>query len=268
MGWAGAAEADVSAIVSGVERRAVEVSAVVKRFVVRGRIPGRSRGVVEALRGVDLVVPRGAICAVIGPNGSGKSTLLRLVVTLLLPDAGRVVVGGVDAVREPVLARRMVGFSSGNERGVYWRLTGRENLEFFAALHHVRHPDRAIADVLAVMDLSSVADRPVMTYSQGMLHRLGLARALLHRPEVLVLDEPGRSLDPPSRDHLHALLRRLRDDRQVSILLATHDLSEAACLADEVTILDRGLVSDRLRTTDPAALRRAWSGTIPREGGD
>lgn len=248
--------ADVGAL-GGV---AVTVCGVGKRFVLRGRLPGRPRGVVEALRDVDLEAGSGTIHAIVGPNGSGKSTLLRILVTLLIPDAGVVRLGDVDVVREPARARALVGFSAGDERSVYWRLTGRQNLQFFAALHHLGQVHRAVAEALAAVELEDVCDRPVMTYSQGMLRRLGLARALLHRPRLLVLDEPGRSLDPASREHLYEVLRRLRREAGTTMVIATHDLVEAAELSDDITVLEAGRVVARPRPGDPDALRAALGG--------
>src|SRR5947209_2061425 len=164
---------------------AIRLVDVGKRFIVRGALPGRPRAVVEALGGVSMSVATGAIHGLIGPNGSGKSTLLRILATIVLPTSGQAFVRGIDVVRGPLEARRRLGFSTGEERSLYWRLTGRQNLEFFSVLHHVDHAESRIEEILERLELSQAADRLVSSYSQGMARRLSLARAMLHRPSVL-----------------------------------------------------------------------------------
>jgi ABC-2 type transport system ATP-binding protein len=229
---------------------AIRVVRIGKVFRLRGLLPGRPKGRVTALQDVDLQVRTGTIHGLLGPNGSGKSTLLRILATLLLPSTGQAYVAGCDITNAPVLSRRQFGFSTGEERSFYWRLTGRENLAFYAALYHLPDGAARIAAGLEEFGLREVADRSVSTYSQGMLRRLGLARALLHRPPVLLLDEPARSLDPASRDHLHEILQRLRGDAQTSILIATHDLEEAAELCDAVTVLRAGRIVREIASPD------------------
>lgn len=225
---------------------AVVIEGLEKRFVVPGWRPGRPKGVVEALRGVDLQVAPGAVHGVIGPNGSGKSTMLRVLATLVLADAGAAAVGGFDVVADPLAVRRCIGLSTGEERGVYWRLTARQNLEFAASLHRLEDVGDRVAVALDEAGLSDVADRPVSGFSQGMARRLGLARAMLHGPSVLLLDEPTRSLDPVAREDFHAAALARRERDCVTILLTTHDMAEAAEVCDEVSILDRGRVVGRV----------------------
>ena len=225
------------------DRVAIRTIGLTKVFLLRGLIPGRPRARVTALDAVDLEVPGGSIHGLVGPNGSGKSTLLRVLATLLLPNAGHALLGGRDVTASPVWARRHLGFSTGEERSFYWRLTGRENLSFYGDLHHLPDCSKQIKVTLDEFDLAGVADRSVSTYSQGMLRRLGLARALLHDPPVLLLDEPARSLDLDSRNHLHDILRRLRDQRGTAVLLATHDRDEVRELCDTVTALADGRVT-------------------------
>jgi ABC-2 type transport system ATP-binding protein len=241
----------------------VDCRGLTRVFTLRGRLLGRRHGTVTALDGVDLTVEHGAIHGVIGPNGSGKSTLLRVLATLVLPTAGGAAVAGIDVVADPVAARRRVGFSTGEERSLYWRLTARQNLEFFAALHGVRSPDARIAEVLDQFELAADADRPVSGFSQGMLRRLGLARAMLHRPEVLLLDEPSRSLDVAGTEHLHALLRRRRDEDGATVVITTHDLAEAADICDTVSVLRHGRIVETSAPADVASLRTAVLGAQP-----
>lgn len=239
---------------AGPENLAIDVDGLTKVFNVRGLLPWRPRFRVEALTDVDLRVPAGSIQGIIGPNGSGKSTLLRILATLILPGSGKVRVGGVDVEQDSAGARRMIGFSTGEERSSYWRLTGRENLQFFASLQHLDTPARHIDATLEMLGLSDAADRPVMTYSQGMARRLGLARALIHQPRVLLLDEPARSLDPTAKEELHAILETARDERGTTIVIATHDLEEAVNLCDDVVILSRGRVVRDVVPSDPKKL--------------
>ena len=202
-----------------------------------------------ALHGIDLEVSRGEIVCVLGPNGAGKSTLLRILATILLPDAGDVLVDGVDALRDPLRARRSIGFAMTEERSWYWRLTGRQNLAFFAALSRLerREAARRVDDLLREFALGDTADRLFQTYSTGMRARLSLARAFLSDPAVVLLDEPTRSVDPLvagrfRRDLLEAVARR-----RMGVVLATHDLHEAATVASRVLILSQGRV---VATTD------------------
>jgi ABC-2 type transport system ATP-binding protein len=235
---------------------------LVKRYPLRGILPWRPAGHVDALLGVDVTVSPGAVHGVIGANGSGKSTLLRVLATLVLSDEGRAEVLGRDVQTDEREVRAMVGLSTGEERGVYWRLTPRQNLEFAAALHHLRDPAGAIEVALARVRLEAYADRPAEGLSQGLMRRLGLARAILHEPPLLLLDEPTRSLDPGSKDEFHGVLEELRRTRATTIVLTTHDLHEAADVCDVVTVLRAGRVVAEVPGGDEAALRPALDGAV------
>jgi ABC-2 type transport system ATP-binding protein len=177
-----------------------------------------------------MTVPAGERVALLGPNGAGKSTLLRILATTVLPDAGEVRVLGYDVARNPIAVRRVVGASLGDERSWYWRLSGRRNLEFFAVLHGAsRRAARARSDSLL---------RQV-----GMRARLSLARALVNQPSVLLLDEPTRSLDPIASVDFRETLTRLAREDGICVLFATHDLHEAAEVADRVVGLHEGRVA-------------------------
>jgi ABC-2 type transport system ATP-binding protein len=204
------------------------------------------RGLVKAFRGttvlagVDLEVPRGRLHAVVGRNGAGKSTLLRILATTVLPEAGSASIAGIDVIAFPRAARAQIGLCLADERSWYWPLTGRQNLDFFGRLHGLRAPEREArcAQVLTAVGLDEPADRSFNDYSTGMRLRLSVARALLHDPAVLLLDEPTRSIDPPGAA---ALLDLLRDQAAAgrTVVLVTHDLEEAA-QADGATVLDQG----------------------------
>src|SRR4051794_19659571 len=229
---------------------AVEASDIRKHFVVRGWVPGRPRATVVALRGATFTVAHGTIHGVIGPNGSGKSTLLRILATLMIADGGDAHINGYDVAVDAPTIRRMIGFTTGEERSLYWRLTARQNLDFTAALYGLRRPVQTIARALEAVGLAAEADRPVSGFSQGMSRRLGLARAILHEPPVLLLDEPTRSLDPTARSEFQEVLRRLRVEKGVTTLLTTHDLGEASAVCDRVSVLFHGQFADHLATAD------------------
>ncbi len=199
---------------------------------------------VRALHNVSVQIPRGEVFGLLGPNGAGKTTLLKLLATILLPSEGSARVNGVDVIRENGKVRRMIGLATAEERGFYWRLSGRENLEFFSGLWGLspKTARRRVQTVLERVDLLPSADEIVGRYSTGMRHRLDLARALLPDPSVLLLDEPTRSVDPLAADQIRTLLRQLAHEGGKTVLLVTHDLTEAAATCDQVAILLRGAI--------------------------
>jgi ABC-2 type transport system ATP-binding protein len=193
---------------------------------------------------VSLRVGAGEIVALLGPNGAGKSTLLRILGTTVLPDSGQARVATCDVVREPERARRLVGMVLGDERSFYGRLTGRENLDFFAALQGGRaRAARSRAGHLLVA-LGLAGDRPYREYSLGMKARLGLARALLGEPKVLLLDEPTSHLDPAAAADFRQLVLRLTCEHGIATLLTTHNLHEAASIATRAAVLVHGRVRE------------------------
>jgi ABC-2 type transport system ATP-binding protein len=198
---------------------------------------------VEALRGIDFTVRRGRILGLVGPNGAGKTTLIRIIAGLLDPDEGRVLIDGHDPAQEQRAAARAVGLVLADDRSLYWRLTGRQNLEFHGALYGMsRAAASARADeVLAVAGLEDVGRR-VFGYSTGMRARLAIARALIAHPPVLVLDEPTRSLDPLAARDTCDMLRNLADGGR-AVLLASHRLEELERIADDIAVLIDGRIT-------------------------
>ncbi len=202
----------------------------------------KSFGEVRALRGIDLSVPRGTVLGVLGPNGAGKTTAVRILTTLLLPDAGRVLVEGRDVVRQAAAVRRSIGLA-GQSAAIQEELTGRENLEIVGRLYHLSWPEARsrATELLAQFGLSDAADRSAKTYSGGMQRRLDLAASLVGRPQVLFLDEPTTGLDPRARLGMWEIIRSLVAGG-TTILLTTQYLDEADELADEIVVIDHGLV--------------------------
>ena len=211
----------------------------------------------EVLRGISLEVRSGEFFGLLGPNGAGKTTLFKVLATLVLPEAGSVEVAGLNAVLDPGSVRRILTPVIADERSLYWRLNGRENLDLFASLYDVPSAERArTADrLLGAVGLEHAGARMVGTYSSGMKQRLLIARALLSRPRVLLLDEPTRSLDPVSARDFRTFLREEIVGRQgCTVLLATHDADEAFELCDRLAVLDRGEVVARGTVTELAGL--------------
>lgn len=202
-----------------------------------------SRPTERALAGVSFTVEQGEAVALIGSNGAGKSTLLRILATLIIPTRGRATLGGFDVERDSSGARRQLGYHTGGDEGFYGRLSARENLAFFAAMNNLSPVEarRQIASVAQSMGIANDLNRQVRTFSTGMTHRLGLSRALLHGPAILLLDEPTRSLDPlAAADFRHLLKDDLVRKRGTTLLFASHTLSEVEDIADRVILLDGG----------------------------
>lgn len=202
-----------------------------------------SRLTVPALRGISFEVTPGEVLALVGANGAGKSTLLRILTTLLLPTRGRAWVCGFDVAREPAEVRLQIGYHTGADACFYSRLSARENLVLFAGLNNLSHSEASqrIAELTDPFGLGAILDRPVRTLSTGNIHRLGLARAMLHRPSVLILDEPTRSLDPlAAAEFRRFLLRQIVGVHGTTMIFASHTLAEVEQLAGKIAVLDGG----------------------------
>jgi ABC-2 type transport system ATP-binding protein len=198
---------------------------------------------VQALAGLSLRVERGTIFGLLGPNGAGKSTTVKILTTLSQPDAGEARVAGHDVLSKPDRVRRAIGVV-GQRPGSAEEATGRENLVLQGALYGVDAAEarRRAGELLERFGLADAADRPVRTYSGGMQRRLDVAMGLLHRPQVLFLDEPTTGLDPEVRAALWTEIERLAREEEMTILLTTHYLEEADRLASDLAIVDRGRV--------------------------
>ncbi|MBP2471873.1 ABC-2 type transport system ATP-binding protein [Crossiella equi] len=210
----------------------------------------RAFGTRQALSDVDLTVRRGEVHGLLGPNGAGKTTLCRVLSTVLLPTSGRALVEGFDVVRDTARVRKRLGVVFGGERGLYTRLTARQNLRFWAALY--RRPAAEVGPLLDQVGLGARADERVETFSRGMKQRLHLARGLIGDPGVLVLDEPTTGMDPVAAREFRTLVEQLRAQGR-TVLLTTHDMAEAEALCDRVSIVDSGRV---LATEDPRTIGR------------
>ncbi|MFJ2863888.1 ATP-binding cassette domain-containing protein [Kitasatospora sp. NPDC087314] len=228
---------------SDTARPAIEMAGVEKRF-----------GSTEALRGLDLAVPAGAVCGLLGPNGAGKTTAVRVLATLVAPDRGTARVAGHDVVRAAEDVRRAIGLA-GQHAAVDEGITGRDNLHLLGRLHHLgARRARARADeLLERFDLTGAGDRLVRTYSGGMRRRLDLIASLVTSPPVLFLDEPTTGLDPRSRQEIWDTVKELADGG-TTVLLTTQYLEEADRLADDIVVVDHGAA---IATGPPARLKAA-----------
>jgi ABC-2 type transport system ATP-binding protein len=202
----------------------------------------KSYGTISALRDLSLQVPEGCLYGLLGPNGAGKTTTLRILATLLAPDLGNVRIAGLDALKDQRDVRRLIGYVA-QEVAIDKILTGRELLELQGDLYHLRPKQRnqRIDELIEMLGMDPWIDRRCGTYSGGMRRRLDLAAGLLHRPQLLILDEPTVGLDIESRAVIWNVLRDLRD-QGTTVLLSTHYLEEVEALADRMAIIDAGTV--------------------------
>lgn len=218
-----------------------------------------ARATERALEDVSFSVMPGESMAIMGPNGAGKSTLFRILATLVIPTRGRAAINGFDVRSEAGKTRSQFGYHTGGDEGFYARLTARANLAFFAAMNDMRSAEIAVRITAAAerMGIADSLDRQVRTFSTGMMHRLGLARAILHNPSVLLLDEPTRSLDPLAAADFRKLLKDdLVRKHGSTLLFSSHSASEVEEIADRVILLEKG----RIAAFDtPARLRASTS---------
>jgi sodium transport system ATP-binding protein len=209
----------------------IQVEAITKRF-----------GEVEALKGISFTARDGRITGLLGPNGAGKSTCLRVLYTVLKPDTGRATVDDIDVVTEPIAARRKLGVLPHNA-GLYPHLSARENIAYFGELQGLSPSELEprIEALLERLELTEIADRRAKGFSQGERTKVALARALVHGPSHLLLDEPSNGLDVMATRSLRGWLRELKQDGQC-IILSSHIMQEVTALCDDIVIIAHGQV--------------------------
>jgi ABC-2 type transport system ATP-binding protein len=212
------------------------------------------KAIFTAVQGVDLQIAPGEIFGLLGPNGAGKSTTIRMLCTLLEPTSGTAKVNGFDILSQANDVRRSLGTVLAGERSIYWKLTGRENLEYFSALYHIPQPiaRQRVDELIERMELKDRANELVEKYSTGMRQRIAIAKALLARPPILLLDEPTLGLDPQAARRVRELIAELKQEGH-TILLTTHYMEEADLLSDRIGIIDAGKV---IALDTPEGLKR------------
>ncbi|MCS6992697.1 MAG: ATP-binding cassette domain-containing protein [Anaerolineales bacterium] len=203
----------------------------------------KSFGKVKAVQNVSFSAPDGQITGLLGPNGAGKSTTLRMLYTLLKPDSGTAQVDGFDITRQPLEVQRRIGVLA-DARGLYPRLTSRENIRYYGRLHGLGGEplERQIDDLLAMLDMQEIADRPTEGFSTGEKLKVAIARALVHNPQNVLLDEPTNGLDVMSTRAMRQFIQRLREQGKC-VLFTSHIMQEVAALCDQIIIISHGQVT-------------------------
>ncbi|HET7352997.1 MAG TPA: ABC transporter ATP-binding protein [Gaiellaceae bacterium] len=221
----------------------VEVEELARTYRTSTGILRRRTVEVEAVRGVSFEIPKGELFGLLGPNGAGKTTTIKMLITLLLPTSGTARVLGIDVARNPREVRRRIGYVFGGDRGLYERLSGLDNLRYFAELYGVepRVQKIRIQELLELVGLSGREREKVEGYSRGMRQRLHIARGLLHDPEVVFLDEPTIGVDPVGARELRATIAGLTDVGK-TVLLTTHYMFEADALCDRIAVIAQGRI--------------------------
>ncbi|MDP3880053.1 MAG: ABC transporter ATP-binding protein [Dehalococcoidales bacterium] len=225
---------------------AIKATKLTKSFArsagYRDLLPWRKKEVVTALKELSLEVKERELFGLLGPNGAGKTTLIKILCGLVLPNSGDAWVLGCHIQKEEYSSRKLVAAVSVDERSFYWRLTGWQNLEFYASLYRVprRQIRQRVEEALVEVGLLPEANVRFQNYSTGMRQRLAIARGLLCQPRVLFVDEPTRSLDPQNARAVRKLLREEVDSAGRTVVLATHNMEEAEAICDRVAILDKG----------------------------
>lgn len=202
---------------------------------------GKSQKSVEALKGISFSIEEGEIFGLLGPNGAGKSTMIKILTTMLLPTSGVVKVMGLDVSTEEKEIRKKINFVFGGERSLYWRLSARDNLAYFADIYRIpkKEQNNLIEHSLVSVGLLDVQNQRVETFSKGMKQRLQIARSLLNKPKIIFLDEPSIGLDPVGARDLRILIRKLAQ-QGTTVLLTTHYMPEAEELCDRIAVINKG----------------------------
>jgi len=222
---------------------AIEVSHLRRTFKSNIGVIKRTTKEIVAVEDVSFEIQEGELFGLLGPNGAGKTTTVKMLTTLLIPTGGSASVRGFDVVRQAEEVRKRIGFIFGGERGLYWRLSGIDNLRYFASLYSI-DPDvtrKRIPFLLDMVGLSGRGEEKVQGYSRGMKQRLHVARTLLHDPDVLFLDEPTLGLDPVGAREFRQVILDLQSEKK-TILLTTHYMFEADALCDRIAVIDHGCI--------------------------
>jgi len=222
---------------------AIEIKNLKRQFKTTIGVIKRQTKEVVAVDGISFNIRAGELFGLLGPNGAGKTTTIKMLTTLLIPSSGTATIMGMDVVKDAEKIRPRIGFIFGGERGLYWRLSGLDNLRYFATLYYVdtNVAKKKIPELIELVGLKGREKEKVEGYSRGMRQRLHIARALLHDPEVLFLDEPTMGLDPVGARELRMTIRNLQSAKK-TILLTTHYMFEADALCERIAVIDKGKI--------------------------
>jgi ABC-2 type transport system ATP-binding protein len=224
---------------------AISFSNVSKIYRIPSILPWQKTKKISALQDVSFSCPRGKISCLLGPNGAGKTTVIKILAGLVSNDGGEIRLHGMPFFEAMKQDSIKIGVMASNDRSFYWRLTGRQNLEFFSALYGFKKHEikKIVSGLQTEMGIEHEADKPFRMYSTGIKQKFLLARALLRDPDILLLDEPTSHIDPIAKDAIHTIIREnFIRKRNVTILLCTHDLYEVQRLADYIILLNDGSV--------------------------
>jgi ABC-2 type transport system ATP-binding protein len=208
------------------------------------KLKSKNSDIVVALDHVNVKVRSGELFGLLGPNGAGKTTLVKCLSTILIPDKGTAIVNGFDIRKQTSMVRASLGMVVGGERTLYWKLTARDNLMYFASLYKMprKQAKRRVEELLEVMQLSDRGDERLEDYSTGMRQKIAIIRALLHDPPILLLDEPTLGLDPTFSRQIRNQIRELSEKQGKTVLLTTHYMEEADQLCDRIAVINNGKV--------------------------
>lgn len=256
----------------------IEIDRLAKKFKVENpkklseqdkkdpRLEGRF---FHSVREVSFRCEKGEVLGLLGPNGAGKTTTLRMLSTALSPDSGTITIGGEDILKNPVAARRQIGFLSGGT-GLYGRLSGRENIAYFGQLNGMTQSEisKRTAELSERLEMESFLDRRSETYSTGMKQKASIARSVIHSPDVVILDEPTTGLDIMATQTVLNFIRDLKSEN-VPVIFSTHHLDEVSELCDRVTVIDQGKTMfndtfDAFNKLDESSLHEAFLRSIGR----
>jgi ABC-2 type transport system ATP-binding protein len=213
-------------------------------FLRKNQKNNKKDDITVALDKVNISIPPGELFGLLGPNGSGKTTTIKCLSTILIPDAGRTFVNGFDTQKETAMVRASLGMVVGGERTLYWKLTARDNLLYFASLYKMqrRYAKKRVEELLENLQLADRADERLEDYSTGMRQKVAIARALLHDPPILLLDEPTLGLDPNISRQIRRQIKELSKKQGKTVLLTTHYMDEADQLCDRVAFINNGKI--------------------------
>lgn len=248
--------------------KAFPIKAHKKRTNSHKQDPREQGSQFHALKDVSFHCDKGEVLGLLGPNGAGKTTALRILSTALKPDSGAIIVSDIDVVRAPKVAKQKIGFLSG-KTGLYGRLTARENIEFFAKLHGVSEAflKNEADEIYESLDITSYLDRRVEHLSTGMQQKVSIARAVIHKPEVLVLDEPTTGLDIMATETIMEFVQLMKE-QGTAVIFSTHHLDEIALLADRVSVIYQGVscfdgsITDFQQQSRDLDLRKAFMNVL------